>query len=382
MKLLYTGFDTFDVSFKGALSVESRDTLLSAREAAAKQNEDVLTAIGPGNVEMHVKGHGAKGGYAFITDTGPIGEGWMFKNSLSPSQWNISVSVRAAALAAYGYAETKARLQQRLQDMGCIVVEESVRRADFAMDFLMPTDFELKLEQFVAHGHCKVSPHWGEQQTSGDPNKPSAVFRGRQLQSATIGKMPGRQIIVYDKRAAAIEKNNFFWFKVWGIDRDDKSKAVWRVELRAGKKHLKEQWRVATFKEFEATIGDIYCDAAKKVRYVDDFQSDSNITRQQPHPLWEAMQETLQQSLLDFRSGLLPDQLRQIEREQARETYKRLIIGNCAGLGATYEMSDAEVQADLADDVRDLLANTITNPNEQFDKRLGRARHRLHFVTK
>lgn len=265
--------------------------------------------------------------------------------------------------------------------MGCIVVEESVRRADFAMDFLMPSEFELDHEQFVSHGHCKLAPHWGENHMLSDPNQPAAVFRGRKLQSVTIGKMPGRQIIVYDKRAAAIEQKKLFWFKVWKIDRHDRSKAVWRVELRAGKKHLKEQWRVASFKEFEAAIGDILCHAASKVRYLDDFQSDTNISRQRLHPLWRAVEETLEQSLLDFRSGLLPEQLREIEREQARETYRGLILGNAAGLAATYEMTTAEVEADLTNDVSELLAENITNPDGQFDKRIERARRKLHFLT-
>ena len=56
--------------------------------------------------------------------------------------------------------------------------------------------------------------------------------------------MPGRQIIVYDKRREAIAKRKLFWFKVWNIERDDPAQKVARIEVRAGKKELKDRWHL------------------------------------------------------------------------------------------------------------------------------------------
>ena len=97
-------------------------------------------------------------------------------------------------------------------------------------DFLAGT-FKLNLDRFIAHPRTKKRPHWGEIEPASDRNQPSAVCRGRRLESVTIGKMPGRQVIVYDKRREAIEQRKLFWFKVWGIDRSDRSAEIWRVEL-------------------------------------------------------------------------------------------------------------------------------------------------------
>lgn len=166
-----------------------------------------------------------------------------------------------------------------------------------------------------------VRPQWGRAKEALDRDELHAVFRGRRLESVTIGKMPRRQVIVYEKRLAAIEQRKLFWFMVWGIDRKDRGKSVWRVELRAGKKELKDRWRITTFEDFEVAIGDVMRHAADKVRYRDDFQTDSNVSRQNMHPLWEAVIETVDRDLFDFRAGLLPDQVREIEREQAKRTY-------------------------------------------------------------
>ncbi len=67
--------------------------------------------------------------------------------------------------------------------------QESARRVDYAMDFLMP-DFEPQLDLVVAHGHAKVQPHYGEPINPPTTDKASAVFRGRRLETITVGKMP------------------------------------------------------------------------------------------------------------------------------------------------------------------------------------------------
>ncbi len=213
--LLYAGFDTLDVAFAGALPPGSLAALERAREQAQERQEPILLTIGPGEVTMHVSGHGMKGGYAFVIDTGPVGTKWMIKKNNDPSQWNIFASPRATMLLALGYQGTQDRLFKELEEMGARITDHSINRVDFAMDF-QTSVFELRQDQFVAHSHTKVSPHWGNPDGNGDRNQPASVLRGRRLESVTIGKQPGRQIIVYDKRREAIERQKYFWFKAWG----------------------------------------------------------------------------------------------------------------------------------------------------------------------
>ena len=380
-ELLYAGFDTLEVSFQGALKSESLEILRNAKDEAAKTREDQLIEIGPGKVDGHVPAHGMTGGYAFVFDTGFMGEQWTFMDSEDTSRWNIAVKVRAANLAAHSYHEIKARIQQRLTDMGCIVLQESIRRADFAMDFLMPEDFELNQDQVVAHSHSKVSSHWGEKDAGSEKqNHPSTVFRGRKLESITIGKMPGRQVIIYNKRKAAIEKQTPFWFKVWNVDPKDTTKHVWRVEFRAGKKELKDKYNLRTFKDFEDSIGDVFVNAAEKVRYINDGKPVPNISRANLHPLWEATTRVLQQNMLDYRSGLLPQQLKEVYRAHQEAIYWQQIHGNVAGLAVAQNLTNNDIQNHLGQDLARALTYQFKNAGSEFWRSYQRACSRYRFL--
>ena len=173
------------------------------------------------------------------------------------------------------------------------------------------------------------------------------MLRGRQLESVTIGKQPGRQIIVYDKRREAIEKQKLFWFKAWDVDRYDPNLEVWRVEVRAGKREIKDKYQIRRFKDFEAGIGDVTVRALQDVRYLADRQGDSNVTRQEVHPLWISAQTVSVTKLIEYRSGLTPDQFIEIERDRAKELYSKLIIGNAIGYGVSVGLNNEEIVAQL-----------------------------------
>ena len=379
MRLLHTGFDALDVAFQGALPKATIEHLLETKSEAAKLQDKVLTEIGPGNVEMHVHKAGLKGGYAIRTDTGPLGEIWAFKEDTNPKEWNIFVSVRAAALAVYGFRAVCKNLFARLEAMGAVVYAESVNRVDYALDFLT-TDFELHLDQFVAHPRTKIRPYFGTKEPAKDNNQPTAVITGRKLESVTVGKMPGRQIIVYDKRAEAIAGRKGFWFEIWGIDRSDPTIKVWRVEIRAGKKELGTKYRLRTFADIEASIGDVYLNTVREIRYLADHQTDSNVSRQQVHPIWAMTTQHLETSMMEFRSGLLPGQIREVYRKEAEEMYLSLIVGNSAGFAVALGLDDEEIETDLASIIADCVRSAINDPDGRMTKKMDRARERMRFV--
>lgn len=378
-KLLHAGFDTLDVAFAGALPNTALSKLEHACAVAKECQEPVLTAIGPGNVSMHVSAHGMRGGFAFVVDTGPLGAKWMFKNSADVRQWNIFASPRATMLLAYGYEGTRDLLWTTLDAMGAKITNHSINRADFAMDF-QTKNFELHQDQFVAHSHSKLNPHWGKSQNVTDDNQPSAILRGRKTESVTVGKQPGRQIIVYDKRREAIEKQKYFWFEAWDKDRHEPELEVWRVEVRAGKKELKNKYQIRTFEDFECGIGDAISNALEKVKYIDDQQNDSNVTRQSLHPLWVEAKSIALNNLCQFRSGLTPDQIIKITHEQAINQYTNLCVGNGIGLGIASGLSDEEMTDKLPALIADSLRKAFEQDSKRTEKSIRRGRERLHFV--
>lgn len=377
-ELLYKGFDKFDVAFRGALEPMPLSILEAAkREAIEKREDKLLVSIGPGNVDMHVLNHGGRGGYTYVCSTGPTGANWSFKSSQNRAEWNISASVQTQALISQSLEQIFSELREELTQMGAVFDLESINRIDFAMDFLAP-EFELDHRNFVAHRRAKIAPYWSEKEV--DENQPAAVFAGRRCESVTIGKMPGRQIIIYDKRRASIDKKQLYWFKVWGIDPKDKAKSVWRVELRAGKKHLKDTWRLSTFADIEASIGDVFEKATDEIRYLAVNQTDSNVSRHTIHPIWTAAREHSLSALSDQRCGLTKDQMISIEREYKEAEYAAQIHGLVAGR--------AVISGDYPDDEYDYLPektraeilSAVSNPKSGFYKAIERAKKRFHFL--
>jgi len=112
---------------------------------------------------------------------------------------------------------------------------------------------------------------------------------GGRFESGTIGKMPGRQVIVYDKLKEAKDLKTPYWFDVWGIDPSDPGTQVWRDEIRGGKVALDKAISKAqrrTYTTIEAVLPKFLSKATDNIRYVTDRAEVPNVTRSTVHPLW------------------------------------------------------------------------------------------------
>lgn len=135
-----------------------------------------------------------------------------------------------------------------------------------------------------------------------------------------------------------------------------------------------------TFADIEDAIGDVMKQAMEDIRYVSVHQTDSNITRQQLHPLWEKASAIALYAMREHRAGLTPDQVREVEREQITQIYIQQIVGNCAGLAVALAMTDDEIKDGLAEAIQATLDNRIRFEDDPFWKTHKRAGQRLHFV--
>jgi len=84
-ELLQAGFDTLDVAFAGVIPTRVLSMFKDAQQEAANWQKKVLVIVGPGKVPMKVASHGMRGGYAYLTDTGPLGAKSFFKRNSDPS---------------------------------------------------------------------------------------------------------------------------------------------------------------------------------------------------------------------------------------------------------------------------------------------------------
>ena len=381
MKILYSGFDAMDFSVKGALPAKTLTQLEQAKAESEKRQGVVLITAGPGNVPIHVHESGLRGGFTYRVSTGPTGEIVGIKNSTDPDQWNFTITIRAASLATKGWQKARQDAWDLIAGLGAMVNEHSVRRIDYAIDIRVPV-WDLRLESFVAHPRSTVRPHWGtKEKNDADEFKPQIVTKGRKLSTVTIGKMPGRQIIAYDKKTAAIEKQELFWFDLWKLPKDTPDLEVIRIELRAGKSELKNKWQIRTFEDVENAIGDVFERLTADIRYLAPNQSDSNVSRQTSDPLWDLVRVHLSQKLFDRRSGLTPDQAREMNREEALRTYQKLILGNAAGLAAALGLSVDEAKTTLPKELATMCSDAFEDDRGKFPKSILAAHERLHFVS-
>ncbi len=367
---LYVGVDGLDVSFRGALAKAALETLEVARNEAQQSSEPVLCRIG--SLDAHVAETGARGGYRYRFDTGEDGEVWFVKHDERPDEWNLRVSVKSLALMIFGYAGARNRLFERIESMGAAVEAESVGRFDIAAD-IRCNEFQLDPAQFVAHSHSEVDAQ----------RDPDDGFRehyaGRRPTSVTVGKMPGRQVIVYDKRREAVQKRKWHWFDCWGFDWRSNDEPVWRFEVRAGKRHLKDEWDVTSFSELEAKAPEIVGCAMEQIRYLDPADLQANISRRRSHQVWVKCRELLLaklHSLGGAPSGAPPGARLAGGRIEKKAIYLSQLVGLSAPYAAVHNHDPRHPEITIAAIAANIRSAIERDRNRYFD-RVDKARKRF-----
>ena len=167
--------------------------------------------------------------------------------------------------------------------------------------------------------------------------------------------------------------------EVWGVDKKHDVN-IWRVEVRAGKHHLKS-WNINTFADLEQCAGDMFIEAFEKIRYV-ETRDVSNISRAKLHELWLDVVDIITNKLWDYIAGVTRGRIREVKRHE----YREMIDAQNIGLIAT---SIATEKTDLsgAKFKRYIIAKTTARVSMYLDREWGefcdkiaRAKDRLIFL--
>lgn len=356
---------------------------------ADAERRDVPLHIKESGLKTSISPQGRKGGYAFVISTGSLGQNIAFKKNLSRTEWNAHVKIRALSLATLGWKTALREAFLTLEALQFHVSGINLNRVDYCMDFLN-TSMTLDPRDFVEHSRVKKVSQYVPltheksristcKAREAEQASMQTTMRGEAFESVTIGKMPGRQIIVYDKRREALDKRTFAWFKIWNIDRHDPSKHVQRIELRAGKNEL-DKYRIKTFDDFESRIGDVFITAAQAVRMTDPQSTDSNISRKPMHPTWLHVQMHVKEHLFDHVANTTPCQILEVLADEKAREYMAQIRGNAAGYAVCKGIGFKHISACLPDIFRKDFQEAENNPAGHFQKTYGRARDRLKFI--
>lgn len=378
MNVIYSGFDNLDVAFTGRIPDELNTALAEAQEDAKKRMQDVLLEYR--GVRMHVAETGAKGGYAYRCDTGPDGASWFFKRPNGRNPWGIRVSSKSLALALYGIDGVRTRMYDFMEAIGINtkLLKVSIGRVDYAIDVLAPA-FVLEPGNFVMHARCsRTDDHEAEVQG----------VTGR-VTGIRIGRMPGRQLAIYDKRKEVIDKHKVVWWEIWNsccrdlslLELDPKhrqSSQIWRIEFRAGKGHLKDRWQLRSWEDLSNKIGDVFQKAAEDIRLTEPML-DHNRSRWPNTSLWDLVTARLQRNLFEMSCGIEPGAAKEVTRKHHAELLQSQIIG----LTASWATAKGYVPSDsrqIVEEMSETLRLHAVRNYDDFGRKMDRAADRYVFL--
>ena len=368
MNIIHSGFDTIVFALKGAAKAKSLDHMQFHKDIAEKAQCDQPISFNNGKVIGMIADKGQQGGYRYVLKLGgDLGHIISIKRNVDRLEWNGYVKIRALALACYGWEEAVRRVFKDLGSIGFYHIDISLNRIDYAIDFLNP-DLELNPANVVAHSRAGKVAH---------NIKINALTRGQSCESITIGKMPNRQVIIYDKRAEVVSKRTLAWFKIWGLDRRERTISIYRTEMRAGKDHLVKN-EIRNFDDLRAKGKNMFSRDVRAIRYVDRADNDTNVSRWPNHSIWNHVQAHVQNHMFNTCKHVDIDAVEHVVLDQKIHMHTANALGNLAPVSIYLDMDPEHMVEQMVTYVREQLEDIATDDTHSFWKARARTGDRLH----
>lgn len=375
--LLHQGYDGLDMTIEGQIPPVLADLFESAREKAGAMRRPQLVTYK--DVDFLAAESGAKGGFSYRCDTGPVGATWFFKKPRFGERWGIMVSWKSAPLTVSGAQACVEASVALLNRIGCPVTDTSLLlgRADYCLDYLLP-DFVLKPAELVMHSRFRIH---SDQMIAVDGVSDRVV-------NVRIGSHVNKQLAIYDKRREALQKHKLWLWDQWngnlakrGLPRIDVSNTagrIWRVELRIGKKLFREKFQIKTPTDFFARAGFFYASVVNEIRHVTPTE-DSNRARWPMSPLWRDVQARIDDGLSES-IGVVPEnRVKEVERAILRESLTAQRLGVEASLAVLAGYGENSIEETIQLLGHDQRQHLTTN-REKLSAKIGDATGRYRFL--
>lgn len=323
-----------------------------------------------------------RGGYRYRFDTGLDGEIWCIANSTDTEQWNIRVSVKSLSLAIYGYNGAKNRIFSFLEKLGAEGTQKvdpisgeienslkaAISRVDYCFDF-KANNFEITPDFFQTHSRSKKQFLCPQE----------FIATGRKIIYCRIGSMPNKQIVIYDKTREIQDSNKPYWWRIWGINKAEFNQQVWRIEVRAGKKELKN-WNLRTFEDFEKKIGNVISAILKEIKYVTPNYDDSNSARWPAVYFWKNAQNAAKNNLLDYTSHAERGIIIRDYRQALQNRYKTQIAGMIPAYAALTGKTDATAIPGVLEELLTEFSAQAEKEKNKNQKKINKALNKFEFI--
>lgn len=158
------------------------------------------------------------------------------------------------------------------------------------------------------------------------------------------------------------------------------NKASYLVELNADWRAL---WKKLPSSYHKSALSRLvrFCCAQGIAPNVVDGQTDSNVTRHTLHPIWEAAIEHINTALWEFRSGLLPERIIEIEKAAHLESMFALVEGLSANIAATLGLDETAAIEEIPEILEATIGNRIDANSDHFLVRVEKSRDRYRFLS-
>lgn len=281
--LIRSGFDTIELAYRASIPESFLIELARAKANAIEKRKAIPLVYN--ECEFLVEATGGQGGFSYRIDTGPFGAIWKFRGVESKDSWSTHVKIKSHSLATRGIDQSKLDCDNFLRFIGAHFDPDDARvgRADFAFDFYAPA-LEILPSEFVSHARTQKSEII------------ERIAIGDQTNYIRIGKLPGKQVCIYNKSGAINEKRDLIWTDIlksaaaeFGIQFDERTEDIWRIELRSGKKQIDKflnpnrRWDL-----FDNQFQAIFKNITKSISWRLP-QNDQNKTRWPLNPFWIAI---------------------------------------------------------------------------------------------
>lgn len=335
MKVVHTGFDGIDLAIRTTVPLEFAEFLEKGRAMAQELMRDVGGLYA--DRDIIIGQSGKRGGYAFTFKIDYFNGLYFAKRPNRQDDWGLFVSIGSRELALHGLTKTRETVEKHCEALGFRIPPDgiSINRVDFAVDILVP-GFVLNPNAFLFHSRAN-------RRAIAEVETVETNGRSGRTTSVTIGKMPGRQVIVYDKREEAMKRHKHEWPMIWDANleaeglphldiNDPEASQVWRVELRLGKKALRNRHDIrgwgSLHEHLQEEMDQLIQDVTLHVPC-----GDSNRSRWPLHPIWLVAREAVATCLFAHEARVSPDAVREVDLRVKQQEFLKLIASQTVTLG-------------------------------------------------
>lgn len=426
-QVIYHNFDKLEVSYQGAVPAAMLDKLKEAKESAQREDAGKMLSL-TNALEVMVMPSGATGGYTYSFDTGGTGAKVFVRHNHNPESWNLRISVRSTCLATKGLKGALQHIREICNALGALGVHrypdrkqepfdtlvESIARVDYCMD-VIANDFMPKRERIIAHSRTGRKFHMPEM---------DVMERGKLIETVTLGKMPNKQICIYNKTKEIAVKKTVYWYEIWQNALDKKrlntvsktvspkpetisktvlenpetvsktlletvyngfetvkivlpEDTVWRFEIRVGKDALKDAG-IITFQQMQEKLPALFAKILERTRIAVDEPEGENPNRWDVHPLWKRFQYHAAACFADTDVDFPPTLVADLLLEERKIMMEKGILGNLVAYTAMRRMRLDELP-DLMQNLPERLSTYMqADPNglaKKYREAQGRYAH-------